>query len=78
MIGNRIKRARQVKGISQKELAKLLGVSIKTLVKYERNEAMPNSRVLRALAKALNVSIEYLLRRETVRITKILLHGKEI
>lgn len=63
MIGNRLKRAREAKGLSLRELeAAIQGqVSAQAIGKYERDEMMPGSTVLLALAKAVNVTPEYLL-----------------
>ena len=62
MIGNRIKRARDAKGFSLRELeAAIQGrVTAQAIGKYERDESMPSSGVLLALAKALDVSPEFL------------------
>ncbi len=63
MIGNRLKRARDANGLSLRELeAAIQGqVSAQAIGKYERNEMMPGSTVLLALAKALHVSPDFLL-----------------
>ena len=63
MIGNRLKRAREALGLSLRELeAAIQGqVSAQAIGKYERDEMMPSSTVLLAMAKALRVSPEYLL-----------------
>lgn len=63
MIGSKLKVARSASGLSLRALADAMGglVSAQAIGKYERNEDMPSSRVLIALAKALRVSEEYLL-----------------
>lgn len=63
MIGNRLKRAREALGFSLRELeAAIQGqVTAQAIGKYERDESMPSSGVLLALAKALKVSPEFLL-----------------
>jgi Zn-dependent peptidase ImmA (M78 family)/transcriptional regulator with XRE-family HTH domain len=63
MIGSRLKRAREASGYSLRELEAAIGgqVSAQAIGKYERNEMMPGSKVLMALARALEVSPEYLL-----------------
>lgn len=62
MIGRRLKVARASAGLSLRDLAEQMGgvVSPQAIGKYERNEDMPGSRVLMALATALNVSESYL------------------
>lgn len=63
MIGARLKLARAAAGLSLRELEDRLNalVSAQAIGKYERDEMMPSSSVLIALAKALGVTEEYLL-----------------
>lgn len=63
MIGRRLKVARSSAGLSLRDLAERMGgvVSPQAIGKYERNEDMPGSRALMALAEALGVSESYLL-----------------
>lgn len=63
MIGGRLKRAREARGLSLRELEAAIqgSVSAQAIGKYERNEMMPGSAVLLALAKALAVSPEFLM-----------------
>lgn len=63
MIGNRLKRARESSGLSLRDLEAVIKglVSAQAIGKYERNEMMPSSTVLLALAKALQVTPEYLI-----------------
>jgi len=63
MIGNRLKRARDARGLSLRELEAAIQsqVSAQAIGKYERDEMMPNSTNLLALAKALQITPEYLL-----------------
>lgn len=62
MIGQRLKLARAAAGLSLRGLEEKIGnlVTAQAIGKYERNEAMPGSRVLIALARALDVSEDYL------------------
>lgn len=73
MIGNRLKRAREALGLSLRDLeARIQGlVSAQAIGKYERNEMMPSSSVLLAMAEALNVSPEYLLSQREVELSGI-------
>lgn len=70
MIGNRLKRAREALGLSLRDLeAAIHGqVSAQAIGKYERDEMMPGSTVLLALAKALCVSPEFLLSEREVEL----------
>lgn len=62
VIGERLKMARKMAGMSQQELGEEAGVSRMSISKYERDINVPRSQVLINLAKALDVKIEYLLR----------------
>jgi Zn-dependent peptidase ImmA (M78 family)/DNA-binding XRE family transcriptional regulator len=63
MIGARLKLARAAAGLSLRELEQHLEqlVTAQSIGKYERDEMMPSSSVLIALARALKVTEEYLL-----------------
>jgi Zn-dependent peptidase ImmA (M78 family)/DNA-binding XRE family transcriptional regulator len=73
MIGNRLKRAREAIGLSLRELeAAIQGlVSAQAIGKYERDEMMPSSTILLALAKALSVSPEHLLSQREIVLTGV-------
>src|SRR5437660_6040380 len=62
MIGQRLKIARAASGLSLRELQAAIDnlVTAQAIGKYERDEDMPSSRVLSALARTLNVSEDYL------------------
>ena len=62
MIGQRLKLARTAAGLSLRGLEERIGhrVTAQAIGKYERNESMPSSGVLIALAGALSVSVDYL------------------
>lgn len=63
MIGQKLRLARMASGRSLRELAAQIDglVTAQAIGKYERDEDMPSSRVLIALASALEVSEDYLL-----------------
>jgi Zn-dependent peptidase ImmA (M78 family) len=73
VIGDRLKLARSAAGLSLRELEDRLGglVSAQAIGKYERNEMMPGSEVLIALARALSVSEDYLLRSDGVELVAV-------
>lgn len=62
MIGQRLKVARTAAGLSLRRLEARIGnlVTAQAIGKYERNESVPGSAVLIALADALDVSVDYL------------------
>lgn len=69
-IGERIKQARKIRGMSQRELAKRAEVSAQAISKYERDINVPSSGVLLRLSKALGVGVEFFVRPKSVaRIT---------
>lgn len=71
MIGERIKQARQVSGLSQQALAEKVGVSAKAISKYERNLDTPSSDVLLRLGQALDVRLDYFFRTRNVTLRKL-------
>lgn len=73
MIGNRLKRARESLGLSLRDLVAVMQnqVSAQAIGKYERDEMMPSSTVLLALAKALNVTPEFLLSERDIQLTGV-------
>lgn len=56
-----LKKLRGKRGITQKELALTLGVSERTVRKYESGEMQPSTDKLLQLAELFNVSVDYLL-----------------
>ncbi len=70
MIGERVRIARRKSGLSLRELADRLGgqVTPMSISKYERGEMEPSSTVLIALAKALDVTLEFLVAPMDVRL----------
>lgn len=56
----RLKSLRREKGITQKQLAKNLGISLPAVVNYENAQRSPSSAVLTLLSQFFNVSKEYL------------------
>ena len=60
VIGERIKEARKVKGLSQEKLADKLGVSFQAVSSWETGKFIPDSDHLPALAKALDLSLDAL------------------
>jgi Zn-dependent peptidase ImmA (M78 family) len=73
MIGSRLKLAREAAGLSLRELQDRLNnlVTAQAIGKYERDEMMPSSPVLLALAKALSVSPDYLLSKREIELAEI-------
>lgn len=61
--GDRLIAAREKRGLSQTELAKLAGLQPAAIGHFERERRKPSFANVRALAKALNVASDYLLGR---------------
>lgn len=58
--GNRLKKIREEKGLTQKELADQLHVTFQTVSKWEKDVNEPCFSTLKDIAKTLNCSIGYL------------------
>ena len=59
--GDRLAGAREAAGLSRKDLARRLGVKLKTLAAWEDDLAEPRANKLQMLAGLLNVSLSWLL-----------------
>ena len=72
-IGNNIKKYREIKKMTQKEIAEILEVEPATVSKYESNMIEPNIESLKRLAEIFEISVDKLLKNEEekVDITKI-------
>lgn len=57
-IGDRIKKIRKAKGITQKELAEKLGTSHQNLSQYESGKRSPKIETIQKIADALDVSVD--------------------
>jgi transcriptional regulator with XRE-family HTH domain len=66
-IGDRIKLARQIAGLSLRDLAAKAGLSHTAINKYENNRATPRSGALIRLADALDLGVEFFLRPPRVK-----------
>lgn len=66
-IGNRLKRLRNDKGLTQKELAAKIhdGVDYTYIGKIERGQQLPSLKVLLKISENLSVPVSYFLREET-------------
>ncbi len=63
--GEKVREARVRAGLSQEDLAKKIGVSLRPITNYEVQERYPKKReVYSKLAEALNVDINYLMTEE--------------
>jgi transcriptional regulator with XRE-family HTH domain len=77
-VGERIKQARKLRYLSQRELAKRAEVSAQAISKYEREMNAPSTGVL-LLSKALGAGVEFFVHpRSVVAITADYLLGFEV
>ena len=60
-VANRLQQLRKAKGLSQEELANILGLSRQAISKWERAETSPDTDNLICLARLYNISIDKLL-----------------
>jgi Zn-dependent peptidase ImmA (M78 family)/DNA-binding XRE family transcriptional regulator len=77
MVGERLKMARAMAGLTMRDLAEQAGISHQAVGKYEKGTATPSSPVLIRLAKALHVRIESLMRPEVVKLSDVKFRKKK-
>ena len=84
-LGSRIIQLRKAAGLSQTELASMVGVSYAQIGRYETKGAQPPAEVLNKLAEALNTSVDFLLNgnaeekaKAALTDTELLRHFKEV
>ena len=65
-LGQKIKKLRTDKGLTQKELADKIYVTFQTVSKWEKDENEPDVSTLRELAKLFDCSLDYLLSEDEV------------
>jgi transcriptional regulator with XRE-family HTH domain len=63
LFAERLFAARELRGLSQAELAKMAGLQPAAIGHFERDRRKPSFANVRALARALNVASDYLLGR---------------
>lgn len=61
VFSERLRAARKVRGITQKELADMLGMEKSAVSKFERDVNSADAELLAEICRALNVSSDYLL-----------------
>lgn len=71
MLGEKIKKYREEKEITQVEVAEVLGVKPATVSKYEAGTLEPNIQSLKKLAELFEISVDELLREDEFDVSKI-------
>lgn len=61
MIGERLAELRESRGLNQKELSSILGVSKNSISKYENDRSTPDDETKIKIAEYFNVSLDYLM-----------------
>lgn len=56
-----IKRARKMRGLTQEDLAEMIGLKRAIVSKYESGAVSPSADMLRKMSEALGVTVDYLL-----------------
>ena len=59
--GKKLRECREAKGLSQRELAKLLSTSYSVIGKYERDEMVPSIKAAQSIANLVDTTVGYLL-----------------
>lgn len=67
MFSERLKRARKAKKMTQEQLAAVIMVERSSVGKYESANVIPSPEVLKRIADALDVSVDYLLERTNAK-----------
>ena len=60
-IGERIKEARQERGLSQEELAQIINSTKSAISRYESGKRQPRIEQLKSIASALDVDVNWLM-----------------
>lgn len=60
-IGQLIKQSRKQRGMNQQTLADFIGISARTLGRYENDEIIPDDETVKLLADRLRLKSEYLI-----------------
>ena len=68
--GKRLLAARKKKGMSQEDIAKILGTKGPAIGRYERDEMKPSIDVASKMSNILEVSLDYLVGKTDVEIDK--------
>lgn len=64
LFADKVRKGRELLKMHQQELAKLAGVSRRSVISWEADDTFPRPATLRALAEALQVSVDYLKRED--------------
>lgn len=63
--GGRLKKIREARGLTQRDLSDRVGIEFVQISRYERGQYLPNAETLASLAQVLDVDLNFLLLGET-------------
>lgn len=75
--GERLKKVRKLKGMSQQEVADQLGVTQQTIAQYERAESTPKLETIKKIAAALEVQYTDLFDDNEIEIIKVFKYNRK-
>lgn len=76
-IGSFIQLSRKEKGMTQKDLAEQIGVSDKTISKWENGNSVPDTEILTSLCQALDITVNELLSGEKLPVENYSMKAEE-
>ena len=76
-IGSFIQLSRKEKGMTQKDLADRIGVSDKTISKWENGNSVPDTEILTSLCQSLDISVNELLSGEKLPVANYSVKAEE-
>lgn len=59
LIGDKLKKLRTEKGLTQSQLGEIASISYIQIGRYEKNKSKPTSKIVKKLAEALEVDTDY-------------------
>ena len=79
-LGDKIRKHRTEKGLTQAELADKTGIYQKNVSDYEKNLVMPSASMMKKIADVLGVSLDYIMGEEqqVIKDTKLLKYAREV
>ena len=66
-LGQKMREARKNKELTQQELSDLSHVSVKQIANIEKGKMNPSYLILRALAKVLHITVNYMMAKDSVQ-----------
>ena len=59
--GNKLRRLREDRGLSQRELARLIGIGVMQINRYERGISVPSATVLPQISRLFQMTVDQLI-----------------